>query len=77
MARKYVKPVIAFEPLSLSKDASGACDVQLTFPEYSCPVEIEDWGETVFTKATSCTWYNASGMICYHVPDASFNVFSS
>ena len=75
MAKQYVKPVIAFEPLELNSDFSSGCTVELQFAEFSCPVLIPEWGETVFNN--TCDWSNDDFNVCYHVPTASFNVFGS
>ena len=77
MAKHYVKPNIAFQKLSMSTEVSASCTMDLTFAEFVCPVMIPEWGETIFTEASDCTWYNDEIYICYHVPTAGSNVFGS
>lgn len=78
MAREYVKPIVAFEPLALNANASSACTVELSFAEFVCAVYIPEWGETIFTENNSdCMWTNDDGYICYHVPASSFTIFGS
>ena len=77
MAKQYVKPIIAFEKLSVGSEASAGCALQVTFAEFVCPVMIPEWGETVFTTSSHCTLSNGDQNICYHIPSPSYNVFSS
>ena len=72
----YSKPTIAFQKLSVSADISAGCSMQVSFAEFSCPIMIPEWGETVFT-ANNCDWSNDEFYICYHVPTAGTNVFGS
>ena len=77
MARKYVKPIISFEKLSTTSDLSAGCTLISSFAEFSCPVMIPEWGETVFTYGSGCDWSNDDIYVCYHVPTASSNIFGS
>ena len=77
MAKNYVKPNIAFQKLSMGTDVAAGCTMDLTFAEFYCPVMIPEWGETIFTEETECTWFNDEIYICYHVPTAGSNVFGS
>ena len=76
MAKKYVKPVVAFQELSLGTDVSAGCTMDITFAEFFCPILIPEWGETVFTEH-NCDWSNDDYYVCYHVPTAGTNVFGS
>lgn len=76
MKKRYVKPLISFEPLALSSTLSASCEFDISYAEFSCPVLIPEWGETVFTEQ-NCDWSNDDIYICYHVPTASSNVFGS
>ena len=77
MGKKYSKPGISFHPLALSADLSAGCTLLSNFAEFSCPVMIPEWGETVFTYNSGCDWSNDDVYVCYHVPTASSNIFSS
>lgn len=74
--KKYIKPFIQFEKLSLSSDLHAHCSLNITFAEWQCPVLIPEWGETVYQE-WNCDWSNDDGFICYHVPTISTNVFAS
>ncbi|MBQ6021535.1 MAG: hypothetical protein IJR51_10820 [Clostridia bacterium] len=79
MANNYIKPFITFEKLSMSNPTSASCALNVSFAEFSCPILIEEWGETVFATTSSprCDWTNDDFYICYHVPTAGSNVFGS
>ena len=77
MARRYVKPIISFEKLSLGTDLSAGCSLNSTFAEFVCPVLIPEWGETVFAPNSECDWSNDEIYVCYHVPTAASNIFGS
>ena len=76
MKKKYTKPTINFEDMSVRSGVSASCAMQITFAEWQCPVLIPEWGETVFQE-DNCDWSNDSGYVCYHVPTISTNVFNS
>ena len=50
--------------------------MQVTFEEWLCPVVVPELGETIFQEH-NCDWSNDDLYICYHVPTASMNIFSS
>ena len=79
MANNYVKPNIAFQDLAMRSEVSASCAMTITFGEFVCPVEIPEWGETVYTANSSprCDWTNDDYYICYHVPTIGTNVFGS
>ena len=79
MTNKYIKPFVTFEKLSVSTEHSAGCALNVTSAEFSCPIMIEEWGETVFATSSSprCDWTNDDFYICYHVPTAGSNVFGS
>lgn len=77
--KKYIKPDIAFHPLSLSASLSAGCAIISNNQPGSCPVEIPGQGGlTVFPEGT-CDAYvpGYEDQLCYHVPIASMNVFES
>ena len=76
MKKSYIKPSIAFQKLAMSSDLSAGCTMELSSAEFSCPIMIPEWGETVFTES-NCDWSNDDYYICYHVPTAGSNVFGS
>ena len=77
MARNYIKPFITFEKLTTSNPTSAGCSLNVDFAEFSCPITIPEWDETIFAHSTGCDWTNDDFYICYHVPTAGSNVFGS
>lgn len=79
MGNKYIKPLIRLENLNMSSNVSSGCSQAPTAPEYSCPVMIPEWGETIFTQNTDCFWDTPDmyDTVCYHVPFGDGNVFTS
>ena len=76
MAKVYTKPKITFQKLAMASGSSASCSMEITFAEFSCPVLIPEWGETVFSEV-ACDWSNDDYYICYHVPTMTTNVFGS
>lgn len=78
MNKKYIKPMVKFESLNMSTDVASGCASGPTFEEFACPVMVPEWGETVFGEL-NCDWSTPKmyDMLCYHVPTADHNVFSS
>ncbi len=76
MGKNYIKPVVTFQQLNMGTDVSAGCSMILSFAEFACPIEIPEWGETVFTES-NCDWSNDQFYICYHVPTLGSNVFAS
>ena len=76
--RKYVKPAVSFQSLSMSSGVSSGCSLGQNFAEYSCPVLVPEWGLTFFGES-NCDYSTPDvyDMVCYHVPTAGGNVFSS
>ncbi len=77
MAKKYVKPIIAFQELSMNSELSAGCSFDSSFAEFFCPILIPEWGETVFSNDIGCDWTNDDFYVCYHVPTAGSNIFGS
>ncbi len=78
MAKNYIKPFVIFEKLTTSNPTSAGCSLNVDFAEFSCPITIPEWGETIFTNTNAdCDWSNDDFYICYHVPTAGSNVFGS
>ena len=79
--KKYVKPDISFQKLNLSTDISAGCAQQAQQAEGICAVQIPDNpGLYIFQESSNtCNIYlpNSDDFICYHVPTADTNVFSS
>lgn len=72
--RPYIKPAISFQTLAVTEASSG-CEMLCNSTEMSCPVTIPDWGMTYFQDGM-CDLLPVE-QICYHVPVADNNVFSS
>ena len=77
--RKYVKPEIEFQDLALNSDLCSSCIMEMTFAEFSCPILIPEWGETIFTMDNcDIAGDGVDGSeICYHIPTLDGNVFGS
>ena len=77
--KKYSKPSIIFESFKLSDVVTDQCALTITFAEWECPVEIPEWGETVYQEYTGCDWtpQDVGGSICYHVPTVTTSIFGS
>ena len=74
--KKYTKPSVGFSSLAMSTELSAGCSLNINFAEFVCPIYIPEWGETVYLEH-NCDWSNDDIYICYHVPTAASNVFSS
>lgn len=78
---KYIKPMVAFQPMNLATGVSTNCAIAKTNAEYSCPVEVPGWGDafTIFTSDTGCTLTtpNDQAGVCYEAPTADANVLGS
>ena len=80
MKKPYVKPQIAFESFQLSTSIAASCALlgsQLA--QYVCPVTDPESGFVLFADsvASPCDTVPTNGSICYDVPVANWNVFSS
>lgn len=80
MKKSYVKPQIAFESFQLSTSIAASCALLGSqSAQYICPVTDPDSGFILFTDdvASPCDTAPVGGSICYDVPVANWNVFSS
>lgn len=80
--KKYIRPDISFQQLSLSTDVSAGCSQQAQFDPNSCKAQIPgNPGLFIFHDGgdAGCNIFlpNPEDFICYHVPTADTNVFSS
>ena len=75
---QYIKPMAAFQSLNMSSNIASGCSIGQTFQEYACPVNVPEWGISFFGE-NNCDYStpDAYDMVCYHVPTADHNVFSS
>lgn len=76
--KKYIAPAIVFHDLSLSTELCADCIIKASHGENLCPIVIEDYPYTLINRAI-CESYapEITDTICYHVPLADSNVFSS
>ncbi len=79
MKKSYIKPAITFESLAVSANVSSGCSLLGTnSAEYQCPVIDEESGWTIFSNNTICMIMpEPDDTICYDIPLANSNVFSS
>lgn len=79
MSRKiYTSPIVKSTSFALSTDVASGCQATASFAEFTCAVEVPEWGLTFYTEL-NCD-YSPPGdddMICYHVPTADSNIFDS
>ncbi len=81
MKKTYSTPGIKFESFELAANITAGCEMLLVnSTEGVCPVSVTEWGGmTYITQAAVCDRTPPGGedSICYHVPTADNNVFSS
>lgn len=79
MKKSYIKPAIAFESLDMSANVASGCSLLATnSAQYVCAVIDEEAGWTLFSDYVNCMMVPSPGdQICYDIPLASSNVFSS
>lgn len=81
MSKKvYMKPAVRFESMNMSSHIAPGCASAPNFEEFACEVAIPGWGLNIFGKdneACDLTTPDAYDMVCYHVPTADNNVFTS
>lgn len=79
MKRQYTTPQIAYESFMLSECIASCSLLSTPSEQFTCPVEDPELGFTIFQEDSGCD-FSPSGLydqICYHVPLAGENVFSS
>lgn len=79
MHSAYEKPDISFESFTLSTDIAAGCEMLSQHNPNACMIYYPQWGMTLLTEALTCDAYPPGGLdyVCYHVPVADNNVFSS
>lgn len=81
MKKTYIKPQIAFESFQLSNSIAASCALLGTASaQYVCPITDPESGFTLFANhvaACDTTPVGGNDSICYDVPLANWNVFSS
>lgn len=81
MKKPYVKPQIAYESFQLSTSIAASCALLGTnSAQYVCPVEDPESGFLFFADGVTspCDTVPIGGdSICYDIPTANWNVFSS
>lgn len=81
MKKTYVKPEVYFESFELSANIATGCKLISNAAEQLCAVTDKELGVTYFADAASCgndyTPPSEGDKICYGVPQANNNVFTS
>lgn len=82
MKKTYIKPQIAFESFQLSTSIAASCALLGSqAAQYVCPVTDPDSGFTIFadgaTSACDTVPVGGNDSVCYDIPVANWNVFSS
>ena len=79
MKRKYVTPLITFEPLTASTSIAAPCAMKQTHPhdEFECPVYNKDLQGTIFADWDLCNFVAEDGSVCYTGPTDMTAVFGS
>lgn len=79
MKKSYIKPAITFESLVITANVSSGCYlIGTNNAEYVCPVIDEEAGWTIFSDPANCIFIpGKNDTICYDIPLANGNVFSS
>ena len=78
MKKVYTKPEIFFDSFELSQSIAAGCElIASNLARYSCPLTPKDLGEdyTIFVQG-ACI-YEGQDTICYDVPQADYNVYTS
>ncbi|CCX45972.1 uncharacterized protein BN455_01260 [Firmicutes bacterium CAG:103] len=80
MKKTYVRPEVYFESFELSANIATGCKLISNAAENACAVTDNDLGITYFTDAACGGNYTPPGGndgLCYGVPQANNNVFTS
>lgn len=76
--KQYIKPAIKYESFNMSSHIASGCALGPTSAEFACPVMVPEWGITFFgEKNCDYSTPDVYDMVCYHVPTADGNVFTS
>lgn len=79
MKKTYVKPKVYFESFELSANIATGCKLISNAAQNVCSVKDNELGITYFT-GSACNGYNppdGKDKVCYDVPQANNNVFTS
>lgn len=70
---------MSFFALDVTEGGAISCDVQQSFPEYECAIQLPDDDYTILLSKRNCDYYGSEvdDYICYHNPAPGFNVFGS
>ena len=81
MKKKYTKPQIIFESVSVSSSIAGDCDTIITnIARETCPMETRSGHFVFVSDLSACSTHEPDGIydnICYHVPYEAYNLFNS
>lgn len=79
MKKTYVRPEVYFESFELSANIATGCKLISNSAQFVCSVTDNELGVTYFTDS-ACKGYNPpddKDKVCYGVPQANNNVFTS
>ncbi len=80
MKKQYIKPQIMFDSFELTDCiAAGCAFLNSNIQPYVCAVLDKELGFTLFTDIGICdsTPPGGNDSICYHIPVADYNVYTS
>ena len=75
---KYIKPAFMFHPIPLVAGAGTGCSYNSSANDSSCTVYDPDLEMTIFNSGNNaCDLTPPDEGICYTVPVADYNIYSS
>lgn len=75
---KYQKPEITYVDFALTSSVASDCKLTAQHAEGICsPVIVDASGWTVYNSSHDCDYEVDYDGICYHVPVADANIFTS
>ena len=80
MKKSYVKPQLMFDSFELTDSiAAGCAFLSSNHDPYVCAVLDTELGYTIFSDYAICqsTPPGGNDSICYHIPVADYNVYTS
>ena len=79
MKKAYCKPQIAFEDFELCANVAAGCEHTTGATQNTCGYSIPGIGTLFVGEVSACVWKVTDGYngICYHVPLADTNLFTS
>lgn len=78
MKKVYIKPGIIFDSFEMTQSIAAGCElIQQNQAEGSCPVLVPEWSLNYLGKGCDLTPPSGNDGLCYHVPIADNNVYTS